>query len=206
MRCVSPTCWKERTARLEQIRLNAQLIDTRTDTHVWAEEYDRDLDEMFAIQSEIAQIIADQLHEPKFGFEKRAIEGGQPMTSRPLISTHAPKIFLERLTEHTKAELLQAVDLLNQAVARDPSFFDAYCQLANAHDFLYNWVLSIIHPRVWPSQKRPFRQRRGFVPMRVKRISRVRKIFIGDTGIMTALLPNWKLRAGPCPMIRGYFS
>ena len=58
-----------------RIRLNAQLIDTRTDTHVWAEEYDRDLGEMFAIQSEIAQKVADQLHAKMSASEKLAIEG-----------------------------------------------------------------------------------------------------------------------------------
>ena len=43
-----------------RIHLNAQLIDTRTDTHVWAEEYDRDLTDVFALQSEIAQKVADR--------------------------------------------------------------------------------------------------------------------------------------------------
>ena len=45
-----------------RLHLNAQLIDTRTDTHVWAEQYDRDLNDVFAIQSEIAQKVAEQLH------------------------------------------------------------------------------------------------------------------------------------------------
>src|SRR5207244_351618 len=45
-----------------RLRLNAQLIDARTDTHVWAEEYDRDLNDLFAIQAEIAQKVADRLH------------------------------------------------------------------------------------------------------------------------------------------------
>ena len=44
-----------------RIHFNAQLIDTRTDTHVWAEEYDRDVNDMFAIQSEVAQKVAQQL-------------------------------------------------------------------------------------------------------------------------------------------------
>src|SRR5262249_47188768 len=52
------------------LHVNAQLIDTRTDTHVWAEEYDRDLGEMFAIQSEIAQKIAEQLHAKMSDSEK----------------------------------------------------------------------------------------------------------------------------------------
>ena len=120
-----------------RIRLNAQLIDTRTDTHVWAEEYDRDLGEMFAIQSEIAQKVADQLHAKVSASEKRAIEGRLTADLRAFdLYTRAKNILLE-MTDRTQTELLEAVDLLNQAVARDPSFFDAYCQLANVHDFLY---------------------------------------------------------------------
>jgi TolB-like protein/Flp pilus assembly protein TadD len=120
-----------------KIHLNAQLIDSRTDTHVWAEEYDRDLGEMFAIQSEIAQKVADQLHAKMSASEKLAIEGRPTadLTAFDLY-TRAKNILLV-MTDRTKAELLEAVDLLNQAVARDPSFFDAYCQLADVHDFLY---------------------------------------------------------------------
>ena len=57
-----------------RIHFNAQLIDTRTDTHVWAEEYDRDINDMFAIQSEIAQKVAEQLHAKISLAEKSAIE------------------------------------------------------------------------------------------------------------------------------------
>src|SRR5438477_9173743 len=56
------------------LRLNAQLIDTRTDIHVWVEQYDRDLNDVFAIQSEIAQKVAEQLHAKISVAEKLAIE------------------------------------------------------------------------------------------------------------------------------------
>src|SRR5207244_1600364 len=56
-----------------RIHLNAQLIDTRTDTHVWAEEYDRDLADVFAIQSEIAKTVADQLQAKLTGQEEQVI-------------------------------------------------------------------------------------------------------------------------------------
>jgi serine/threonine protein kinase len=56
------------------LRLNAQLIDTRTDTHVWAEQYDRDLNDLFAIQSEIAQKVADRLNAKVTSAERLAIE------------------------------------------------------------------------------------------------------------------------------------
>ena len=57
-----------------RLHINAQLIDTRTDTHVWAEQYDRDLKDVFAIQSEIAQKVAEQLHAKISPAEKLAIE------------------------------------------------------------------------------------------------------------------------------------
>src|SRR5438270_1280667 len=57
------------------LRLNAQLIDTRTDTHVWAEQYDRDLNDLFAIQSEIAQKVAERLNAKITATEKLTIEG-----------------------------------------------------------------------------------------------------------------------------------
>src|SRR5262249_2077481 len=56
------------------LRLNAQLIDTRTDTHVWAEQYDRDWNDLFAIQSEIAQKVAGRLNAKITAEEKAAIE------------------------------------------------------------------------------------------------------------------------------------
>ena len=122
-----------------RIHLNAQLIDTRTDTHVWAEQYDRGLSETFAVQSEIAQRVAAQLHAEISAPEKLAIERKPTadLTAFDLYS-HANTLVLRSdnsLTE--KADLIQAVDLLNQAVARDPLFFDAYCQLAYIHDWLY---------------------------------------------------------------------
>src|SRR5436305_15052857 len=58
----------------DRIHLNAQLIDTRTDTHVWAEEYDRDLNDLFAIQSEIAQKVAERLHAKLSASEKASVE------------------------------------------------------------------------------------------------------------------------------------
>ena len=58
----------------DRIHLNAQLIDTRTDTHVWAEEYDRDLNDLFAVQSEIAQKVAEHLHAKLSASEKASVE------------------------------------------------------------------------------------------------------------------------------------
>ena len=62
-----------------RVRVNAQLIDARTDAHLWAQTYDRDLADVFAIQSEIAKAIADQLQAKLSPNEKKAIE--QPPTT-----------------------------------------------------------------------------------------------------------------------------
>ena len=112
--------------------MNAQLIDTRTDTHVWVEQYDRDLNDLFTIQSEIAQKIAGQLQAKISPAEKLAIE------RKPTGDLVAFELYSRAndIWESPGADM-QEIDLLNQAVARDPSFFEAYCSLARAHDQLY---------------------------------------------------------------------
>src|SRR5207237_6256307 len=62
-----------------RVRVNAQLIDARTDAHLWAQTYDRDLADVFAIQGEIAKAIAEQLQAKLSPNEKKAIE--QPPTT-----------------------------------------------------------------------------------------------------------------------------
>jgi TolB-like protein/Flp pilus assembly protein TadD len=121
-----------------RIHLNAQLIDTRTDNQVWAEEYDQDLANVFLTQSEIAKEVADQLEAKISAGEKAAIE--EPPTSDFVaydFYLRARDLLLTLFSSRARADLLQAADLLNQAVARDPSFFQAYCQLAYTQDQLY---------------------------------------------------------------------
>jgi TolB-like protein/predicted Ser/Thr protein kinase len=122
------------------LHINAQLIDMRTDSHVWAKQYDGDLKDLFTIQSEIAKNIAEQLHAKLSPAEKLAIE--QPPTADLTafnLYSRAKSLFLSSPFGTTaKANLLEAADLLNQAVVYDPSFFQAYCQLAWIHDLLYS--------------------------------------------------------------------
>src|SRR5881394_526421 len=123
----------------KRVRINAQLIDARNDAHLWAQTYDRDLADVFAIQSEIAKAIVDQLQAKFSPSEKTEIE--QPPTTDVIafdFYSHAKNLLLNASGSSTgKPDLLQAADLLNQAVARDPSFFEAYCQLAFAQASLY---------------------------------------------------------------------
>jgi TolB-like protein/Flp pilus assembly protein TadD len=120
-----------------RVRVNAQLVDARTDKQLWGQVYDRDLADVFAIQSEIARSIADQLQAKLSPGEENAIER-PPTTDIAAFDLYTRAKNILAASEPTQAELLQAIDLLNQAVVRDPSFFDAYCQLAYAHDDVYN--------------------------------------------------------------------
>src|SRR5438067_10252898 len=120
--------------------LNAQLIDTRTDTHGWADESDRDWNDLFAIQAEIAQKVAERLHAKLSASEKASIE------ERPTQDLVAYDFYVRAVSiiynaqvdslAHL-ADLSEAVDLLNKAVTRDSNFFLAYCQLAFVHDLVY---------------------------------------------------------------------
>jgi TolB-like protein/class 3 adenylate cyclase len=122
-----------------KVRVNAQLIDARTDGHLWAQVYDRPLDDVFAIQSEIAKAIADQLQAKLSPNEKAAIEKPPTtdITAFDLYSRAKNLILTTTFSASGGPNLLQAADLLNQAIARDPSFFLAQCRLAYAHDQLY---------------------------------------------------------------------
>jgi serine/threonine protein kinase/tetratricopeptide (TPR) repeat protein len=122
-----------------RLHLNAQLIDTRSDTHVWAEQYDCDLNGVFAAQSEIALKIADQLDAKMSTAEK--LDMARPPTANlaafELYTRGKNLLLTTSFTTNAKANLLQAADLLNQAIANDSSFFQAYCQLSHTHDLLY---------------------------------------------------------------------
>ena len=119
-----------------RVRVNAQLIDARTDKHLWGQTYDRDLSDVFAIQSEIARTIADQLHAKLSSNEKSAIER-PPAADVAAFDLYTRAKNILAAPEFNEVGFLQAVELLNQAVAHDPSFFDAYCQLAFTHDWIY---------------------------------------------------------------------
>ena len=122
-----------------KVRVNAQLIDARNDAHLWGQTYDRDLADVFAIQSEIAKAIADQLQAKLSPAEKSAIEQRPTadVAAFELYSRAKDLILSTGFSAIGAQNLRSGIDLLNQALARDPSFFAAQCQLAFAHDSLY---------------------------------------------------------------------
>jgi serine/threonine-protein kinase len=122
-----------------RIHLKVQLIDARTNAELWMQEYDRDLNDVFMLQSQIAEKVAGRLGADVSSAEKAAIE--EPATT-DLVAYDAylrAKDLINGILFSTRAkeDLLSAVRLLDQTVARDPSFLNAYCQLAEAHDKIY---------------------------------------------------------------------
>jgi TolB-like protein len=121
------------------IRLNAELIDLRKKSRVWAEQYDRNFSDLFALQNAIAQKIAQKLGVNVSPAEKSAFQEASTadLTSYDAYLRAKDLLYGIALSTRQKEDLFQAVELLDQAVARDPGFFDAYCQLAGAHDRIY---------------------------------------------------------------------
>jgi TolB-like protein/Tfp pilus assembly protein PilF len=126
-----------------RIRVSVQLIDARTDTHLWAEHYDRDFADVFAIQSEIAQQIADQLRSKLSPAERAAI------AERPTADLMAYALYTEARAlgwgklgrgnrDGAEKSFARKLELLNEATQRDPSFALAYCALAKTQDDLYD--------------------------------------------------------------------
>jgi TolB-like protein/class 3 adenylate cyclase/Tfp pilus assembly protein PilF len=122
-----------------RVRVNAQLINARTDSQLWAERYDRDAADVFAIQSEIAGKIVAQLQAKISPSEKAAIEQipTADLVAHDLYIQAKTLIATAVFTTPQTAKLSEAARLLNEAIERDPNFALAYYQLAHAHDLLY---------------------------------------------------------------------
>jgi tetratricopeptide (TPR) repeat protein len=121
-----------------KVRVNAQLIDSRNDAHLWAQTYTRDLADVFGIQSEIAEAIAQQLQAHLSADEKARI--ARPSTTDPVAyDLYLRARQLDELANDPDAKgyLLRGISLLEEAVRRDPKFLRAYCLICETHLDLY---------------------------------------------------------------------
>src|SRR5213082_126095 len=134
----------------DRLRINAQLIDARTDAHVWAETYDRTAADLFAIQSELAESIVVQLKAKLSPKQKAEIE------ERPTQDLVAFNLYLQAkqivdsylIAEDVRAALLKALQSLDEAIKRDEKFVAAYCYAARANDLLYFFDLDPTRDRI----------------------------------------------------------
>ena len=133
--------WKAACAKSQaRIHVTAQLIDTRNEAQTWAEKYDRDIADVFQIQSDISQAIVAQLKVALSPSEKAAIE------EQPTQDQEAYDLYLRAralvyefgvTVKAAQEDMAKAVMLLESAIARDPKFTLAYCLLSEAQLSLY---------------------------------------------------------------------
>src|SRR5258707_2563883 len=134
----------EGTVRLatHRVRVSVELVEAGNDSTIWADSYDRDLTDIFAIQSEIAQTIAGKLTATLSPSEQKLIE------QKPTENLAAYDVYLKGKALISKTELswnmvgpgqplTDAIEFLNQAVQIDPTFALAYCAACHAHDLFY---------------------------------------------------------------------
>ena len=123
-----------------RVRVSTELIDARNDNTIWADSYERNLTDIFAIQSEIAETIARRLTATLSPVEQQMIE------KKPTENFAAYDLYLRanQLISNTdlnafnfEKPLLDSIKLLNQAIQLDPNFVLAYCQAVHAQDLLY---------------------------------------------------------------------
>src|SRR5438552_20790 len=114
----------------DQVRVNVQLINALTDAHLWADTYDRKLNDIFAVESEIAKTIADTLQVKLTGSEKQMI-AAQPTTDTTAYELyHKGRSLWER---RSGDNIPKAISFYEQAIARDPNYALAYAGLAQAY-------------------------------------------------------------------------
>jgi TolB-like protein len=133
----------EGTVRREgnRVRVSAQLVDARSDNAVWADSYDRDLTDIFTIQSEVAQTIAGKLSAALSPEEKQRIEAKptKNLEAYDMYLKAKEKIVAAEIKEHGDPEkpALEALNLLGQALQLDPNFAIAHSARAHVQNFLY---------------------------------------------------------------------
>jgi adenylate cyclase len=117
----------------QKVRINAQLIEGATGGHIWADRYDRDLTDIFAIQDEITKTIVDQLKVKLLPDEKKAIE--QAPTQNVEAYTHYLKA-REFFHRRTKSSYMRAKQTFAKAIELDPLYARAYAGMADCDSYL----------------------------------------------------------------------
>lgn len=126
----------------KHVRVSAELIDARNDNMVWADSFDRDLTDIFAIQGEVAQTIARKLAATLSPEEKKSIETKLTdnleaydlyLQAKKMIAQATASLFIGNFEK----DLHDAIDLLERAIQLDPKFARAYCKETEAQDLIY---------------------------------------------------------------------
>jgi TolB-like protein/Flp pilus assembly protein TadD len=133
----------------DQVRVNVQLINALTDEHLWADTYDRKLTDIFAVESEIAQSVAQALQATLTGSEKRSI------AKKPTENPEAYELYLKGRffwNKRTGVDLRKAIEYFQQAIAKDPNYALAYAGVADSYLLLPNYGGTSTQEAVTPAR------------------------------------------------------
>src|SRR4030095_14362498 len=119
-----------------QVRVNAQLINARTDTHLWAESYDRELTDVFGVESEIAKGIAESLQAELTTREERALQA-KPTNNPDAYDAYLRGVAFQGRIGQSTYLALKTIGYFERAVQLDPNFAIAWARLSRAHAYLY---------------------------------------------------------------------
>ena len=120
----------------DQVRVNVQLINAQTDSHLWADTYDRKLTDIFGVESEIAKGIAESLQAKLTGREEQAL-AVKPTNNSEAYDAYLRGVSFEARSAYSNAAQRKAIDSYERAVQLDPNFALAWARLSRAHASLY---------------------------------------------------------------------
>ena len=120
----------------DQVRVNVQLVNAQTDSHLWAETYDRKLTDIFGVESEIAKGIAESLQAKLTGHEEQAL-AVKPTNNLEAYDAYLHGLAFEARSGYSNDALRKTVDSYERAVQFDPDFALAWARLSRAHAYFY---------------------------------------------------------------------
>jgi TolB-like protein/DNA-binding winged helix-turn-helix (wHTH) protein/Tfp pilus assembly protein PilF len=120
----------------ERVRITAQLIQVKDQTHLWAKEYDRGLKDILGLESEVAGEVAREIQLRLTPAESARLAAARPVDPEAYEMYLKGRYFWNKRNE---AAYLKAIDYFNQAIARDPQYAGAYSGLADAYALLGSW-------------------------------------------------------------------
>jgi TolB-like protein len=123
---------------VDQVRVNVQLINAQTDSHLWAETYDRKLTDIFGVESEIAKGIAESLQAKLTAREEQAL-AVKPTNNPEAYDAYLRGLAFEARTINQSDLRREAIGFYERAVQLDPNFAVAWARLSRAQAFLYAW-------------------------------------------------------------------